>query len=230
MSSARIGRFIQRNATSFFSRSPEIRMQQKAELCMVDGAMAVLGGCLLAATFARSGHGDIASASLARHVEISRFSCSTARCENLDDSEHDYTLTGYSESESFFQSLEYHRSIFPDYYRRWGDKSGGESVSTQTVSWPRRTPDKSEAPALELDLKFCQRSPNKNDKVKCQDIQFRIASYNILQTDCLSSQQKGFWLLKDLAEQGHPDGMCLYGTFIVTRCRHLFLLVFKYFN
>ena len=31
------------------------------------------------------------------------------------------------------------------------------------------------------------------------------------------SKAKGYKMIKELAEQGHPDGMCLYGKSVVTR-------------
>lgn len=136
-----------------------------------------------------------------------------SHCEEFDD---DYD-SGYTEAERFFHSLEYHRSLLPDYERRWLHDSGIIKIPTTKTgrpkeAWPRNVPRSSEMPALELDLKFCERSlqSQKGDLKKCQDLRFRVASYLILQTN-EADQRKGFKVLKDLAVKGHADGMCLYG-------------------
>ena len=136
-----------------------------------------------------------------------------AKCEEYEVYEDDYD-TGYSEAERFFHSLEYHRSLLPDYERRWLQTDGTlVPLKRQEEKWPRNTPRAPEIPSLELDLKFCLRSLEFQDNIqKCQDLQFKIASFCILQED-EATQRRGVKILKDLSEKGHPDGMCLYGAF-----------------
>jgi len=150
--------------------------------------------------------------------------------------------TGYTEEERFYQCLDYHRSLLFDYYRRWGgpsdmdedDQKQDAPAETETTSsssssvalnrqkttklkhsaWPRRVPTADEINALETDLKFCLRDSHnyKDHSSSCPNLQFRIASYYVAQDDPVS-QRKGFKQIKELAEQGHPDGMCYYGAF-----------------
>ena len=120
------------------------------------------------------------------------------------DDEDDYE-TGYTEAERFFHSLEYHRALLPDYERRWLHHHNDRP----TDRWPRHVPKSSEITALELDLKFCER--HAADEKRCRDLKFRIASFYVFRTPDKQLQRKGFKMLKELAEQGHADGMCLYG-------------------
>jgi hypothetical protein len=146
-----------------------------------------------------------------------------AQCD--DDLEHeDDQESGYSESERFLQCLEYHRSLLYDYNRRWfpkvvpKDPEGGkidektnDKEVNRSATWPRNVPSAKDIKSLETDLLFCQRSPYSKEQVRrCQDVQFRIAAYYVKQKD-EESQRKGFKLVKELAEHGHPDGMCLMG-------------------
>jgi hypothetical protein len=90
---------------------------------------------------------------------------------------------------------------------------------TDTSSrWPRNVPHPNEVKALECDLVFCERSPEYQKDVRvCQSTKFLIASYYVSQynnTDRYSQREKGFKVVKELAEQGYPDAMCLYGTLI----------------
>ena len=45
----------------------------------------------------------------------------------------------------------------------------------------------------------------------CQDLEFRIVSFMLLQQD-EETQEEGLSLIQQLAEHGHPDGMCAYAT------------------
>jgi TPR repeat protein len=74
-----------------------------------------------------------------------------------------------------------------------------------------------EIPALELDLKFCEKNPHysKNSSTSCHKQQFRIASYYVMQKGSPEIQLKGYKMIKELAEHGYPDGMCLYGKLVV---------------
>jgi hypothetical protein len=119
--------------------------------------------------------------------------------------------TGRTEVERFIQTLEYNRCLLPDYVRRW--ETMDESLRPeQNIAWPRVIPSAWEIPALELDLKFCQKSLSYRENVSaCRNLQFRIGSYYVMRTENRESQQKGYKMIKELAENGHPDGMCLYG-------------------
>ena len=142
------------------------------------------------------------------HVSESHYSS----CEGLLEVETAFPRN-FNESDRFFQVLEYHRTLLADYMKRWGD---AEPPQDGHKSWPRKVPHQSEISALEMDYTFCKRSPNYRNKDRaCQDLQFRIGSYYITKyqgTDNGEMQMKGYKMIKDLAEQGHPDGMCYYGT------------------
>jgi hypothetical protein len=122
--------------------------------------------------------------------------------------------SGHSERERFLNGLEYHRSLLFDYVRRWNDTEPSPNTKIHnSVTWPRNVPASSEIPALELDLRFCQMSPNyRNSNANCQNVQFRIAAYYVSQKHDPELLRHGLSLLLDVANHGHPDGMCLYGT------------------
>ena len=96
--------------------------------------------------------------------------CTTTRCDDgLLYAEKDFP-DGYSEAERFFEVLAYHRSLLPDYVHRWSKRSS----RTYHARWPRNVPSTEEISSLELDLRFCSRSPNYRDATSaCQDLQFR---------------------------------------------------------
>jgi hypothetical protein len=161
-------------------------------------------------------------------IQLVRQPSQRVKCDGgsgIDDLELEYELeSGYDEGERFFQTLEYHRSLLLDYRRRWFAQTRHSAADDQTISskndrtvnksakWPRNVPRENEIRALESDLKFCQWAPNSTENARrCQNIQFRIAAYYIQQPDD-ESKRSGFKMLKDLAENGHPDGMCYYGT------------------
>ena len=156
----------------------------------------------------------------------------TRSVTQCDEFEEEYP-TGYTETERFHQILEYHQSLLFDYKRRWGGKSTDEKEEEAkeddesknshsplptldvgpSTDWPKNIPSESDIPALELDLKFCLLSPSyRNHGSNCQNLKFRIASYYLTQTKDEALQTKGYKWVKDLAEHGHADGMCLYGT------------------
>ena len=62
---------------------------------------------------------------------------------------------------------------------------------------------------LEMDYGFCQRSPEKKSRY-CDDLQFQLAAHK-LRHDDFEIRRDGFKLVKQLAERGHGDGMCMYG-------------------
>jgi len=153
-------------------------------------------------------------------LDLNKAHCERATSDS-DELEDDQE-SGYSESERFLQCLEYHRSLLYDYNRRWFPKrpEGGKITDATTndkevnrsARWPRNVPTAKEIKSLEMDLHFCQRSPYSKEQLRrCQDVQFRIAAYYVSQKDDEQSQRKGFKPVKELAEQGHPDGMCLMG-------------------
>lgn len=113
----------------------------------------------------------------------------------------------YSETERFFQTLEYHRCMLADYVRRWDGVDPG-AATAEAITWPRNIPSNQDISALEMDLGFCLKEP----APACQKQQFRIASYYVMSKSDAASQQKGYRMVKELAEHGYPDGMCLYGT------------------
>ncbi len=140
------------------------------------------------------------------------------------DPDLDLDSSGYTEEERFYQCVSYHRSLLHDYNRRWGQQQqqqqqhGRCSDTTTTAStWPRNVPHMDEVAALECDLFYCQRSPEyQNDIGFCQSTKFRIASYYVSSQnnhDTYTRREKGFRVIKELAEQGYPDAMCLYGTY-----------------
>ena len=133
------------------------------------------------------------------------------------DPDLDLDSSGYTEEERFYQCVSYHRSLLHDYNRRWGQQQQQQSDTTTTSTWPRNIPHTEEVAALECDLFYCQRSPEyHNDIGFCHSTKFRIASYYVSPQnnhDTYTRREKGFRVIKELAEQGYPDAMCLYGTY-----------------
>jgi hypothetical protein len=85
--------------------------------------------------------------------------------------------------------------------------------------WPRNVPTAQEVTALECDLFFCERNPKyrrRNDVKACHETKFLIAAYYASpeNEDRISQREKGFLVVKELAEQGYADAMCFYGTFL----------------
>lgn len=119
--------------------------------------------------------------------------------------------SGYSESKRFYQVLAYHRELLADYQRRWPEAHEGKNPRTMKRDWPRSIPKAHQIASLEFDLKFCERSQMEDTK-KCQDLKFRIACFYIYHESNPMFQKRGLNLVKDLAQKGHADGMCLYGT------------------
>jgi len=125
---------------------------------------------------------------------------SSSQCSALSSNIND------PEPNRFHESLIQHRSQLARYRSHWDYNNPTSRIPT--TSWPTNIPSKSILPSLQLELKFCSRSPNYRDTAKyCHDLQFRIA-YALIQSDDASA---GLPLIKDLAERGHPDSMCGYG-------------------
>jgi hypothetical protein len=152
------------------------------------------------------------------------------------DPDLDLDSSGYTEEERFYQCVSYHRSLLHDYDRRWGqgkcysqsdvDEQGFSTRNAYSKSkvhnyintksgWPRNVPNADEVAGLECDLFYCQRSPEyQNDIRFCQSTKFRIASYYVSSQNGHNKsvqREKGFRVVKELAGQGYPDAMCLYG-------------------
>jgi len=137
-----------------------------------------------------------------------------------DYDDDDERATGYTETERFLQCLDYHRALLFDYTRRWEGEDVDDPLYKEDTTnapkvppivWPRNVPTTDEIPALELDLQFCLWSPGYRDNQRtCQNQAFRIASYYLSLKDNPDAQHKGYFIVKDLAHHGHPDGMCLY--------------------
>lgn len=98
-------------------------------------------------------------------------------------------------------------------YRRWilDIKNQWDISKPASIKWPNNIPDSSEISALEMDLKmYLKNRNNQEDKRNVQDLEFRIASYYLFREQSKESQKKGFYMVKKLAVEGHPDGLCLY--------------------
>lgn len=132
----------------------------------------------------------------------------TTSCDGLLEVETAFP-GDFNESDRFFQVLEYHRTLLQDYTNRWAAPTKEPSGQK---SWPRKIPSAEDIPALEMDFRFCKRSSQSNERA-CQDLQFRIGAYYVTAFKDKDSamQMKGYRMIKDLAERGHPDGMCYYG-------------------
>lgn len=120
-----------------------------------------------------------------------------------------------SEEERFEQCVAYHRCFLADYRDRWQYKPGKQQTTPTTSIWPLYVPQEHEVPSLEYDLQFCNRDSAQKSNISykyCADLQFRLASYYLRQFDDAETQKKGLKMIKRLAQEGHGDGMCMYGT------------------
>jgi TPR repeat protein len=115
-----------------------------------------------------------------------------------------------SEAERFADCLAFHRCFWEDYKQRWAYAPDANRTPTTSASaWPAHVPVDHEVPSLEMDYGFCQRSLQKKSRY-CDDLQFQLAAYK-LRHDDPEIRRDGFKLVKQLAEKGHGDGMCMYG-------------------
>ena len=115
------------------------------------------------------------------------------------------------EGTRFQVALSKHQRNLPYYKSKWASdrKANGTRLSIST--WPQDIPTTEEIPALRSEMKYCRRSPNyRDDTMYCQQVQFRIATV-LLQTPEVKVAAEGLAIIKDLAERGHPDAMCMYG-------------------
>lgn len=115
------------------------------------------------------------------------------------------------------------------------DNIHNDNSSYDISAWPTNIPTSSQLPSLIMDLEFCYasllQSNNSNNihhntlqKKVCQDQQFKIASFYVCQTTNNTNtlhyvdddmKKHGYKLIKELAEQGHPDSMCLLGKYYI---------------
>lgn len=118
-------------------------------------------------------------------------------------------LLDVNEPARYSRCLAYHRALHTNYKMRWSWANEGSRLPT--TSWPTNIPDEADVEPLTADLRYCRRSPNyRNDEDYCDALRFRIASYWLIQPN-EDGQRRGLKIIRDLAERGHPDGMCLYG-------------------
>ena len=108
------------------------------------------------------------------------------------------------EEEQFLDTLALYRRWFDDIKKQW------DISKPSHTEWPTNIPHASEISALELDLQLYLKGDQAQSR-RCQDLQFRIASYYLFREKSMEKQKKGFNMVKDLAVVGHPDGLCLYG-------------------
>jgi FOG: TPR repeat, SEL1 subfamily len=115
------------------------------------------------------------------------------------------------EDRNFDQTLQRYKNQLEYYKDKWNWHNSSSRIPT--VSWPTNIPDEKTYGSLLFESKLCRRrkDPNDDGAKYCQDVRFRIASYMLLQAD-ESTQKVGLCTLKQLAEEGHPDGICAYAT------------------
>mmetsp|Transcript_3944 Transcript_3944/g.5144 ORF Transcript_3944/g.5144 Transcript_3944/m.5144 type:complete len:383 (-) Transcript_3944:2573-3721(-) len=121
------------------------------------------------------------------------------------------------ESRNFLDILNHHKRLSSQYKHKWNWDNANSRIPT--VSWPTDIPeDDSEIAMLKFDLKFCNAQQQQQQKEEsnahtssryCNNLQFRIASYMLLQQDAIV-QKQGLAIIKKLAELRHPDAMCAY--------------------
>lgn len=164
------------------------------------------GSNWIATTLKSVADGSCHSLSFSSSTAASSVATTTTLCEGLLEVETEFPES-FNESDRFFQVLEYHRTLLPTYTKQWATPPPASGKK----AWPRKIPTESDIPGLEMDYRFCKRSPNYRDKDQaCQDLQFRIGTYYVT-SGCADTQMKGYRLIKELAELGHADGMCYYG-------------------
>jgi hypothetical protein len=110
------------------------------------------------------------------------------------------------EEELFLDTLAMYRRWLKEIKKQWAISS------PESMKWPRNIPQKIDISALETDLKGFYKG-NEESTRKCQDLEFRIASYYLFREESVEQQKKGFHIIKKLAVNGHLDGLCLYGKY-----------------
>lgn len=153
--------------------------------------------------------GPIAAAAAAAAiatVSIAAGTDTTAQCESSTETAEKLDV---NEPARYSRCLAYHKALHHQYKHRWNWENEGSRLPT--TSWPTNIPDDDDVQPLAADLRYCRRSPNyRNDEDYCDALRFRIGSYWLLQSN-EEAQKRGLKVIRDLAERGHPDGMCMYG-------------------
>ena len=108
------------------------------------------------------------------------------------------------EEEDFLNTIGLYQHWLKEIKKQWAISS------PSSIRWPTNIPQKDEISALEVDLQNYRK--NEGNSRLCQDLEFRIASYYLFRESDQEQQKKGFNLVKKLALDCHPDGLCLYGT------------------
>jgi hypothetical protein len=121
---------------------------------------------------------------------------------NVDDMKENVIMS--AEEENFLKTMAL--------YRRWldGIRKQWAISSPASIQWPNYIPDTRDISSLETDLQNYLKG-GQGKESRCQALQFRIASYYLFRQDSVDQQRKGFNIVKQLAIDGHPDGLCLYG-------------------
>jgi TPR repeat protein len=130
------------------------------------------------------------------------------------DEDSDLQDEGFTESIRFEQCLAYHKTLLPEYRKRWDyNNLSKQTTPSASTTWPTHVPLPTEIPSLETDFSYCTRTAGKQTEDRrryCHNLQFRLAAFYLQQIDEPEMQQKGFKYLKTLSESGHADSMCLY--------------------
>ena len=115
------------------------------------------------------------------------------------------------EERNFDQTLKHHKNQLDYYQEKWNWLNASSRIPT--VSWPTNIPDDTLFNGLKTDLIYCKRRKDEGDANEryCQDIQFRIAAYMLLDAD-EEVQKEALGAVRRLAEAGHPDSVCAYAT------------------
>ena len=113
------------------------------------------------------------------------------------------------EDRNFDQTLKHYKGQLAYYKEKWNWHNSLSRLPT--VSWPTNIPDDDMFNALKVDLKFCNRRKSDENSKYCLDLKFRVASFLLLQSD-EETQKEGLSMVKQLAEEGHGDGICAYAT------------------
>lgn len=222
---------LARHRTLHRSVSTKVRAKRKdAKTVLLSSSASVAGGIMLAAAYSREDEDAPLARTLrqlglpstvACDVQESKEDSKEAEDDDLKEIEADIEIIfddsddfgGFPESIRFEQCLAFHRSMLQEYRQRWEYNS--EKMKTPTTKgWPRHVPIAQEMPSLEYDWSYCnRRTGDTKDETRrkyCDNLQFRLASFYLQQTE-ESIQRNGVKLIKDLAERGHADGMCMYG-------------------
>jgi len=110
------------------------------------------------------------------------------------------------EEEEFLDKLSLYQLWLPEIRKQW------KISSPNKIKWPNNIPLEHDISMLEIDLQMYLKEDNGNGQQ--QDLEFRIASYYLFRERSPEKQRKGFNMVKKLAVAGHPDGLCLYGTYV----------------